>query len=58
MPLVHPKTIVFDHDGDFTLEVDNGVMVVDISIVQKIVFQDHENGIKYSFSKVLTESMD
>ena len=52
------NTLYFDHDGDFEISVDNGAMIVDMNSVQRIVFTDHTNMIRYTFSKFRTEMID
>lgn len=52
------KVIHFDHDGEFELSTDNDIIVVDINLVQRIVFRDHQNKIQYTFSKMRTELID
>lgn len=52
------NTIYFDHEGDFEILIDNGKMTVDMNSVQRIIFTDHANMIRYTFSKARTEDMD
>ena len=52
------KTIYFDHEGDFEILVDDGELQVDMQTIQKIVFTDHQNKIRYLFSKFRTETVD
>ena len=52
------KTIYFDHEGDFEILVDDGELQVDMQTIQKIIFTDHKNKIRYLFSKFRTEMMD
>lgn len=49
--------INFDHNGDFELFTDNGKIIVDVSKLRKIVFRDHKNNIKYTFSKLQTDPL-
>ena len=49
--------INFDHDGIFKLFVDNGEIKVDVSKLRKIVFRDHKNNIRYTFSKIQTDPL-
>ncbi len=52
------NTLYFDHEGDFEISVDNGLLFVDMNSIQKIVFTDHTNMIRYTFSKFRTEMID
>ena len=52
------NTLYFDHEGDFEISIDNGTMIVDMNSVQRIIFTDHVNMIRYTFSKVRTEMLD
>ena len=52
------NTIYFDHEGDFEILIDNGKMTVDINSVQRIIFTDHANLIRYTFSKARTQTID
>ena len=52
------NTLYFDHDGDFELLVDNETMIVDMDLIQKIIFTDHTNMKRYTFSKFRTEMID
>ena len=52
------NTLYFDHEGDFEISVDNGIMIVDMNSIQRIVFTDHTNMIQYTFSKFRTETID
>ncbi|WP_299291698.1 hypothetical protein [Nitrosopumilus sp.] len=52
------KTIYFDHEGDFEILVEDEALEVDMQLIQKIVFTDHENKIRYLFSKFRTEMID
>ena len=38
--------------------IDNGILFVDMKSIQKIVFTDHTNMIRYTFSKFRTEMID
>lgn len=49
--------INFDHKGDFILSVDNGEIKVDVSKLRKIVFRDHLNNVRYTFSKLQTDPL-
>ena len=49
--------INFDHQGDFELSVDNGKIKVDVNKLRKIVFRDHKNNVKYTFSKLQTDPL-
>lgn len=50
--------LYFDHEGDFEISVDNGTLFVDMNSIKKIVFTDHTNMIRYTFSKFRTEIID
>ena len=52
------NTLYFDHEGDFEILVDNGAMIVDMDLIQKIIFTDHTNMKRYTFSKFRTEMID
>ena len=52
------NTLYFDHEGDFEILVDNGTMIVDMDLIQKIIFTDHTNMKRYTFSKFRTEMID
>ena len=52
------NTLYFDHEGDFEISVNNGTLFVDVNSIQKIVFTDHTNMIRYTFSKFRTEIVD
>ena len=52
------NTIYFDHEGDFEILIDNGTMIVDMNSVQRIIFTDHTNMIRYTFSKMRTEMVN
>ena len=52
------NTLYFDHEGDFEILVDNGTMIVDMDLIQKIIFTDHTNMKRYIFSKFRTEMID
>ena len=52
------KTLHFDHEGDFEISLDNDTMVVDMNSIQRIIFTDHANMIRYTFSKARTEMID
>ena len=52
------NTLYFDHEGNFEISVDGGVMTVDMNSVHKIIFTDHANMIRYTFSKMRTEMAD
>ncbi len=52
------KTIYFDHKGDFEILADDETFQVDMQSIQKIVFTDHKNKIRYLFSKFRTEMID
>ena len=52
------NTLYFDHEGDFEILVDNGTMIVDMDLIQKIIFTDHTNMKRYTFSKFRTEIID
>ena len=52
------NTLYFDHEGDFEISIDNGILFVDMNSIQKIVFTDHTNMIQYTFSKFRTEMID
>ena len=52
------NTLYFDHEGDFEISVDNGTMVIDMNSIQKIMFTDHTNMIRYTFSKFRSEMID
>ncbi|WP_316504843.1 hypothetical protein [Nitrosopumilus sp.] len=52
------NTLYFDHEGDFEISVDNGILFVDMSSIQKIVFTDHTKMIRYTFSKFRIEMID
>ena len=52
------STLYFDHEGDFQISIDNGTMIVDMNSIQRIVFTDHANMIRYTFSKMRTELKD
>ena len=55
---INKKTLYFDHEGDFEISVENGTLYVDMNSIQKIVFTDHANMIRYTFSKFRTEMID
>ena len=50
--------LYFDHEGDFEISVDRGAMIIDMNSVHKIVFTDHANMIRYTFSKIRAEMVD
>jgi len=52
------NTLYFDHEGDFEISVENGILFVDMNSIKKIVFTDHTNLIRYTFSKFRTETID
>ena len=52
------NTLYFDHEGDFEISVDNGAMIVDMNSVQRIIFTDHTNMVRYTFSKMRIEMVD
>ena len=52
------KTIYFEHEGDFEILVEDGELQVDMQTIQKIIFTDHKNKIRYLFSKFRTEMID
>ena len=52
----NPNTLYFDHEGDFEISVDSGSLIVDVNLIQRIIFTDHANMIRYTFSKVRTEA--
>ena len=52
------NTLYFDHEGEFELSVDNGTMSVDVNSVERIIFTDHTNMMRYTFSKIRTEMID
>lgn len=52
------STLYFDHEGEFEISVDNGTMTVDMNSVEKIIFTDHANMMRYTFSKIRTEMID
>lgn len=55
---INKKTLYFDHEGDFEISVENETLYVDMNSIQKIVFTDHANMIRYTFSKFRTEMID
>jgi len=55
---INKKTLYFDHEGDFEISVENGTLYVDMNSIQKIIFTDHANMIRYTFSKFRTEMID
>ena len=52
------NTLYFDHEGDFEISVENEILSVDMSLIQKIIFTDHTNMKRYTFSKFRTEMID
>ena len=52
------KTLYFDHEGDFEILLDDDTLEIDMHSIQKIVFTDHKNKIRYLFSKFRTEMID
>ena len=52
------NTLYFDHEGDFEITVENDVLFVDMNSIQKIVFTDHANKMRYTFSKFKTDMID
>jgi len=52
------NTLYFDHEGEFELSVDNGTINVDVNSVERIIFTDHKNMVRYTFSKIRTEIVD
>ena len=55
---INKKTLYFDHEGDFEISVENETLYVDMNSIQKIVFTDNANMIRYTFSKFRTEMID
>ncbi|MCE2505359.1 MAG: hypothetical protein J4F36_02540 [Nitrosopumilaceae archaeon] len=52
------NTLYLDHEGDFEITVENDVLFVDMNSIQKIIFTDHSNKIRYTFSKFKTDLID
>ena len=52
------NTLYFDHEGDFEISVERDVLIIDMNSIQKIVFTDHTNLMRYTFSKMRTERAD
>lgn len=52
------NTLYFDHEGDFEITVENNVLSVDINSIQKIIFTDHANMVRYTFSKFRTDMVN
>ncbi|HJJ21635.1 MAG: hypothetical protein O2834_03845 [Crenarchaeota archaeon] len=52
------NTLYFDHEGQFEMSVDDGILTVDVNSVERIIFTDHANMIKYTFSKIRTEMIN
>ena len=52
------NTLYFDHEGDFEISVENETLFVDMNLIQKIIFTDHTNMIRHTFSKFRTEMID
>ena len=55
---INKKTLYFDHEGDFEISVEDETLFVDMNSIQKIIFTDHANMIRYTFSKFRTEMID
>lgn len=52
------STLHFDHEGEFEILAEDRALSVDMSLVERIIFTDHENMIRYTFSKIRTETAD
>lgn len=52
------NTLHFDHEGEFEILVEDRALAVDMSLVERIVFTDHENMVRYTFSKIRTDTAD
>lgn len=50
--------LYFDHEGDFKITVENDILSVDMNSIQKIVFTDHTNMMRYTFSKFRTDTIN
>ena len=56
--MINKNTLYFDHEGEFEVLLENKEISVDMSLVEKIIFTDHENMIRYTFSKIRTDMVD